>query len=399
MKQVKKGEGIKKKSLSDFKKSIGLTIDENHLANSNADKPLEWLTMPRAFQEATRLPGFPQGYISMIGGFSDTGKTTILNHVLVAAQRQGLIPVIYDTENNMDWRYLMDMGFEAEPIMGDVDTEIVNAETGEITIEKQRKVIGYDGNFIYFNSTILAERYGNYDYDTGKTTKDKRKVAVIDDIAASIKELLDAQDRGDLEQGLVFCWDSIGSVGSYKSYKSLTGNNMFDAATVSRAFSGILNNRIPVSRKISSKYTNTMVAISKIWLDSMSNPGSAPTVKYKTGETFYYACHGLIVHVGGALTKGIKHLKAISGGCNYKYGVESKIKVVKNQLPSPYTVVFEGPLICTPHGLISKDELPSYQKANIATFIKELNKMVKDGNIIREEDVEFIEEEDGLTEE
>ena len=125
MKQaIKKGTGIQKKGgLSAYKKKIGLEVSSDNIAVSNADKPMEWLMMPKAFNDATRLPGFPMGYISMIGGFSDTGKTTIINHVLVAAQRQGYIPVIYDTENNMDWKYLMDMGFEAEPVYGDVDVE------------------------------------------------------------------------------------------------------------------------------------------------------------------------------------------------------------------------------------------------------------------------------------
>ena len=30
-------------------------------------------------------------------------------------QRKGRIPVIYDTENNFDFTYAKDMGFEAEP--------------------------------------------------------------------------------------------------------------------------------------------------------------------------------------------------------------------------------------------------------------------------------------------
>ena len=398
MKQaIKKGTGIQKKGgLSAYKKKIGLEVSSDNIVVSNADKPMEWLMMPKAFNEATRLPGFPMGYVSMIGGFSDTGKTTIINHVLVAAQRQGYIPVIYDTENNMDWKYLMDMGFEAEPVYGDVDVENYDPETGEVTITKENQIIGYDGNFIYYNNTLLANQFGNNDYSNGKQTKEKRKVAVIEDIAASMKELLDAQDNGELEQGLVFVWDSIGSINSYKSYKSPTNNNMFDAGSVSVAFTGILNSRIPSSRKVSAPYTNTMVAISKIWLDSMSAPMAAPMVKYKNGETFYYACHGIICHVGGAISKGTKQLKAVSKGCTYKYGIESKIKVVKNQLPNPWTISYEGPIICTAHGLISKDELSAYQKEHVSEMLKELNRQGEaQGQKISSEDVSFIEEEDG----
>ena len=396
MKQaIKKGAGIKKKGISAWKEKVGLNVTAANLEVSNADKPMDWLVMPKAFQEATRLTGFPIGYVSMIGGFSDTGKTTILNHVLVSAQRQGFIPVIYDTENNMDWKYLTDMGFEATPVYGEIDVEHVDPETGEVTYTKENRIITYDGDFIYFNNNILAAKYGQYDYSTGKETKNKRKDAVIEDIAASMKELLDAQDNGEIDQGFVFVWDSIGSINSYKSYKSVTNNNMFDAGSVSVAFSNILNNRIPSSRKMSSPYTNTMVAISKIWLDSMTAPMAAPTVKYKNGNTFFYACHGLIVHVGGALTSGTKKLKAVSKGATYRYGLETKIKVVKNHLPSPYNVTYEGNMICTAHGLIGKEELPQYQKEHISDMLAQLNEQLSKSNKTADiEDVVFTDEEE-----
>lgn len=396
MKQaIKKGAGIKKKGISAWKEKVGLNVTATNLEVSNADKPMDWLVMPKAFQEATRLTGFPIGYVSMIGGFSDTGKTTILNHVLVSAQRQGFIPVIYDTENNMDWKYLTDMGFEATPVYGEIDVEHVDPETGEVTYTKENRIITYDGDFIYFNNNILAAKYGQYDYSTGKETKNKRKEAVIEDIAASMKELLDAQDNGEIDQGFVFVWDSIGSINSYKSYKSVTNNNMFDAGSVSVAFSNILNNRIPSSRKMSSPYTNTMIAISKIWLDSMTAPMAAPTVKYKNGNTFFYACHGLIVHVGGALTSGTKKLKAVSKGATYRYGLETKIKVVKNHLPSPYNVTYEGNMICTAHGLIDKEELPQYQKEHISDMLAQLNEQLSKSNKTADiEDVVFTDEEE-----
>lgn len=396
MKQaIKKGAGIKKKGISAWKEKVGLNVTAANLEVSNADKPMDWLVMPKAFQEATRLTGFPIGYVSMIGGFSDTGKTTILNHVLVSAQRQGFIPVIYDTENNMDWKYLTDMGFEATPVYGEIDVEHVDPETGEVIYTKENRIITYDGDFIYFNNNILAAKYGQYDYSTGKETKNKRKEAVIEDIAASMKELLDAQDNGEIDQGFVFVWDSIGSINSYKSYKSVTNNNMFDAGSVSVAFSNILNNRIPSSRKMSSPYTNTMIAISKIWLDSMTAPMAAPTVKYKNGNTFFYACHGLIVHVGGALTSGTKKLKAVSKGATYRYGLETKIKVVKNHLPSPYNVTYEGNMICTAHGLIDKEELPQYQKEHISDMLAQLNEQLSKSNKTADiEDVVFTDEEE-----
>ena len=394
---IKKGSTISKRGgFGVFKEKTGMSDVNANLALSNADKPLEWLVMPKGFQDATRLVGFPCGYVSMIGGFSDSGKSTILGHVIVSSQRQGFATVIYDTENSLDWTYLKNMGFDAQPVYGDVEVEKVN-ENGEVYVETERQIINYTNDnedFLYFNNTILAERYGHNDYSTGKETKtSKRKTAVIEDIAASIKEILKAQAEGVINQGIVFVWDSIGSINSFKSYKSPTNNNMFDAGSVSVSFSDILNNLIPSSRKISSKYTNTFVAVSKIWLDSMTAPMAAPIVKYKNGNTFFYACHGIICHVGGALTTGTKKLKATSKNAVYKYGMETKIKVVKSHLPSPYDITYEGPMICTSHGIIAEDELLKYQKEHVKDMLEQLNSILADsGEMATEEDVVFIEE-------
>jgi hypothetical protein len=69
----------------------------------------------------------------------------------------------------------------------------------------------------------------------------------------SINEFLEYQANGDIEQGFLFIWDSVGSIGGLKSYNSKVGNNMFDAGTISAAFQDIMDNKIPSSRKISSK--------------------------------------------------------------------------------------------------------------------------------------------------
>lgn len=396
MKQaVKKNvSGIKKKGLSAFKEKRGLNVSADNLAVSNADKPMEWLVMPEGFVQATKLPGFACGYVHMVGGFSDTGKSTIINHILVAAQKQGFIPVIFDTENAMDFTYLRNMGFECEPIKDVVDVEIVDENTGEVGIVQEEQIIGYDGDFLYYNNTILAQQYGQWDYSSGKETKNKRSEAVLEDIATCMKDLLDAQDSGDIDKGLVFIWDSVGSICSYKSFKSPTPQNMFDAGAISQAFTNLLNARIPSSRKQSSPYTNTMVVINKIWLDNMTTPMAMPTVKYKGGNTFFYATHGIVAHVGGALTSGTKKLKAVSKGATYQYGIISKISIKKSHLPSPWNITYENELICTGHGIISRDELPKYQKEHVADMLSELNKILAAENkVATEADVIFTEEE------
>ena len=108
-KQPLKKKEVKTSSFSDFKKANGFTTNI-------ADKPIEWLEMPKGFVDALHI-NIPQGYVSIIAGHSNTGKSTLINHIVAAAQRQKLIPIIYDTENNFDFSYAKAVGFEAEPVM------------------------------------------------------------------------------------------------------------------------------------------------------------------------------------------------------------------------------------------------------------------------------------------
>ncbi len=73
-------------------------------------------------------------------------------------------------------------------------------------IEKQ--VVDYEGNFMYFDGKILCELYGTNDYATGKETKKRRTVPVLEDIAFAINKILDMQENGDIQQDICFLWDS-----------------------------------------------------------------------------------------------------------------------------------------------------------------------------------------------
>ena len=389
MAQPLKKKEIKAFNVKDFKAKMGLTATKE---SSNADKPMEWLIMPSAFSDVLKIPGIPENYVTNLVGHSNVGKSTLVNHALVAAQRKGRIPVIYDTENNFDFTYAKDMGFEAEPVYEDVEVETIDPETGEVSITIENRITSYEGNFIYFNNAILAERYGKNDYSTGKESAKKRKVAVIEDIAASINEFLNMQDEGDVDAGFLFVWDSVGSISSFKSFKSSSNNAMWDAAAISVAFNTIVNDRIPRSRKVSSKYNNTLLLVNKVWLDSMSNPVAPPSLSLKGGNSIFYASR-LILLLGGQLKASTKKLTAVSKGLTYNYGIQTKIKVLKNQLPNPYTVTYEGEIVCTPHGIISaeKDALDSYRKEHISDILKQLQTINTNISDVDANDVQFIE--------
>jgi len=394
---IKKGAGIVKKAgIAAFKEKKGMvyTPSENNEVTivSNADKPMEWLTMPEAFQDATKLPGIPIGYVTSVIGHSNTGKTTLLNHAMVSAQRQGYIPVYFDTENAFSFEYAVKMGLDATPIYGDVQVEDVDPETGEVSYHIENRIVNWEGNFLYYNTTKLAEQYGTFDYSTGKDTNKNRGEAVLEDIARCMQELIIAQREGEIDQGLVFIWDSVGSIGCYKEYKSLSANNMWAAGALSVAFMKVVNDLIPSSRKVSSKYTNTFIYINKVWMDNTTSPTQA-IMRPKGGNAFKYATR-LEILMGGQLTAGVKRLTATAKGLNYSYGTETKIKVLKNHLNAPHNVCYEGPLVATDTGFISVDSLEEYKKSHVSRILKELQGIASEGVKVTENDIEFQETED-----
>lgn len=374
MAQPLKKKEIKKFDIGEFKKKLSNT--------PVADKPMEWIIMPKAFQDALHIPGIPAGYMSGVRGWSDTGKSTIKNCLIAAAQKQGILPVIFETEGNFDFKYAIDCGMEATPVEG------VDEETGEM------KIVDYDGNFILFNNAGICEYCGDMDYSTGTKKSTKRTVAVIEDIAYIINDLIDKQEAGELPMPLLFVWDSVGSIGSWKSYTSKAGNNMFDAGALSVAFNNIINARIPGSRSQNSQYTNTFFVVNKIWLDSMNSVGGAASIENKGGKSFFYAMR-LLLHVGGVAKAGTKRLKATYKGNEYQYGITSKISIAKNQLPTPFNVTYAGTICCVHNGLCSEDNLDAYKKENIPQIMERMAETLGKEELksVVAENVSFEEEE------
>lgn len=390
---IKKGQTIKKKGVGAWKEKMGLNPKNGETVKvSNANKVQDWILMPKSFQDTTKLPGIPQSTVISVIGHSNVGKSTLINHAIVSAQKQGLIPVIIDTENSFSFQYAKNMGFEAEPIYGDVEIEDVDEETGEVTTHTENRIIQWDGNFIYFNNAILCDQFGDMDYASGTKTKTKRKTAVIEDVAMCINTILDAQEDGDIDQGLLFVWDSIGSIGSFKEYKAgKIGNAMWSAASISGAFNNIVNDRIPSTRKVTSKYSNTFLYVNKVWMDSMTNPVGPAIMQTKGGKSMKYATR-LEILMGGQLTAGVKRLTATSKGLNYGYGIQTKIKILKNHLDAPHNVCYEGNLIASDQGFIGLDELDAYKKEHISQILKQLNELGKDKGVkVEESDISFEE--------
>ena len=396
MKQPIKKKEFKKPDIKSLKEKLGLTASKTNMVVSAADKPQDFIIMPDAFVEATKLPGIPMGKKKNENGHSNSGKSLLKNCLIASAQRKNCLIVLFETENNFSWKFAMDCGVKAEPIYGDVEVEHIDEETGEVTYTTENQIIDYNGeNFIYYDSEILADKYGDYDHAQGKRVSKKRTMCCVEDVALCMNDILNLQDEGEITQPILFIWDSVGSIPSYASLMSSKTNSMWDAKALQDAFNIVCNNRIPSSKKVSNPYTNTFVAVNKIWLDSMSSPMAAPSIKLKGGNALLYASR-LTIQLGGTLTAATKKLQATSKGEKYTYGLITKIKVAKNQLDSPHNLTYEGAFCCVPDGMIPESRLDEYKKNNISKILKQLSSQLADNGEkteITEADVEFGEEE------
>ncbi len=336
-KKLRKPTQKKEFSLDDYKKKIGI--------NDAPDKPIKWIELSKSMENATGLPGFPMGYVSLVRGFSNTGKSTALCEAVVTAQKMGVLPIIIDTENNLGKDRLSKMGFD------------------------------WDGPHILVNNDYLLEEYG-------KKQDPKRKEAAIEDLAACIHYFLDEQDSGNLPFDLLFAIDSLGTLDCIRTInaqeKNTNDNNMWNAGAFEKTFKYLLNNTIPSSRKSTKPYTNTIIGVQKIWINSLGQG----VVKHKGGETFYYGSR-LIYHFGGIAAHGTKKVVATSKGNQIAYGIDTKVNVAKNQIDEKRGGVSkEGEIISVPHGFVHKSTLDEYKKEYLDYFREML-----EGDDINPEDI------------
>lgn len=296
-------------SLDKFKKNKGF---------SNASvkfKEQDWIPVSPAFQEITSLPGIPAGHITLLRGHSDTGKTTLLLEAAVNAQKKGVLPVFIITEMKWSWPHAKGMGLQVE--------EVVDQETGEIT--------DYEGFFLY---------------------ADRGSLNTIEDVAAYILDLIDEQKKGNLPHDLCFFWDSVGSVPCEMSIKSNKNNNEWNAGAMSTQFGNNLNQKILLSRKEGNKYTNTLVAINKVWTMKPEHPMGQPKLQNKGGMAMWYDAT-LIITFGNITNPGTSKIKAVSKGKEYEFAKKTKVQIEKNHING---IQSRGAIVMTQHGFIADEK-------------------------------------------
>ena len=304
--------------LSSFKEKKGLKQNVKF-------KEQTWIPLSQAFQDVTSIPGIPMGHIVLLRGHSDTGKTTALLETAVSAQKRGVLPVFIITEMKWNWEHAKQMGLQVE--------EVVDKDTGEIT--------NYEGEFIY---------------------ADRETIHTIEDVAKFILDLIDEQKRGNLPYDLVFLWDSIGSVPCEMSVKSNKNNNEWNAGAMSTQFGNSVNQRITLSRKESSEFTNTLVCINKVWTAKPESPMGKPKLMNKGGFAMWFDST-FVVTFGNISNAGTSKIKAIKDGKQVEFAKRVNLQIDKNHING---VTTRGKIVMTPHGFINDNdkELKEYKNEN-----------------------------------
>ena len=315
--------------LSSFKSKKGL--DKNIKF-----KDQEWIPLSKAFQDVTSIPGIPMGHIVMLRGHSDTGKTTALIEAAVSAQNNGILPVFIVTEMKWNWEHAVQMGLDIN-IQRDPDTN---------------EIIDYDGNFIYV---------------------DRETINSIEDVAAFILDLMDEQKKGNLPYDLLFLWDSIVSVPCEMSLKSNKNNNEWNAGAMSTQFGNNVNQKIVMSRKESSPYTNTLVCVNKVWTLKPESPMGQPKLMNKGGYAMWYDST-FVVTFGNIMSAGTSKIKAIKDGKQVEFAKRTNLQIDKNHVNG---VTTRGKIVMTPHGFINDDpnELKKYKDQYATEWSKVLGGM------------------------
>ena len=349
MARSKKSESLTAALSSELKSKFDLTkFKEKKMLNSNVKfKEQRWIPLSSAFQDVTSVPGIPMGHIVLLRGHSDTGKTTAMIEAAVSAQKMRVLPVFIVTEMKWNWEHAVQMGLHVN--------EIVDESTGEI--------LNYEGNFIYV---------------------DRETLHTIEDVAAFVLDLLDEQKKGNLPYDLLFLWDSIGSVPCELSVKSNKNNNEWNAGAMSTQFGNNVNQKITLSRKESSPYTNTLVCVNKVWTAKAEVPMGQPKLMNKGGFAMWFDA-AFVITFGNVSNAGTSKIKAIKDGKQVEFAKRTKIQIDKNHING---ITTKGSIIMTPHGFINDDEkeLKTYKDAHSKEWSAILGGL--DFDIIEENDIE-----------
>ena len=287
-------------------------------------KPDRFFDCGDAFLDACGVPGPAMGHLNMFLGHSDTGKTTALINTAIDAQKKGILPVFLITEQKWTFDHAKLMGFECEKIQ--------DKEGGS----------SWDGFFLFNNHFDYIEQITNY-----------------------ANELLDAQDKGELDYDLCFLWDSVGSVPCKMTFEG-KGGKQHNASTLADKIGMGLNQRISGSRRMDKSYTNTMVIANQPWVELPDNPFGQPKIKAKGGEAVWLNST-MVFLFGNQKNAGITKISITKDSRKVKIATRTKVSVMKNHVNG--LGYEDGRILVTAHGFM-KGRDPASEKKSVEEYKK-----------------------------
>jgi hypothetical protein len=130
-----------------------------------------------------------------------------------------------------------------------------------------------------------------------------------------------------------------------------TNNPMWNSGAIATQFGNFINQQIVLSRKESSKYTNTFLIINKTGVAPALTPMSQPRMTNKGGDTFYYDA-SLCLTFGNITNAGTSKINATKDKKKVEFALRTKIACDKNHINGITTT---GTIISTTHGFIKDD--------------------------------------------
>jgi hypothetical protein len=152
------------------------------------------------------------------------------------------------------------------------------------------------------------------------------------------------------------------------SIEKSSNNNEWNAGAMSQQFGNFINQRIILSRKESQPYTNTLVAINKIWVAKPETIMSQPKMNNKGGNTMYFDA-SMVITFGNIVSAGTNKIKATKNGKEVEFAKRTKISCDKNHITGVTAI---SKVIMTVHGFIkdTPNELEKYKKAHSSEWSK-----------------------------
>lgn len=274
-------------------------------------KPDVDVLLQKEVSEAIGMPGFRMGAVTAMYGLSNSGKTTIMLHAAIQAQKQGIIPVFVITENKMDWSRAEKMGLD---------------------ISKSKCIIREDLEY-------------------------------LEDVYNYISQKIEDVKTGRLPRDIMIFWDSVASTPSIESLEIDKSGKIKKKygpqknASVIGYYNPIIMKRIASTRQSDSPNTVGLVMLTQAYVKPPEFPGGMATIIPNGGEKIWFPLSlCLQIKEGGELSAKVDGRKVV-------FGTVCRIKVAKNHLTSTST---EGEFVITADSILpnTPEAIEAYKKAN-----------------------------------